>query len=96
MDPLVLGSHQYGNEVGDANKEKGQYMFSDQFGFIFLNIEAESEAKGGCPSEALCKGQTTQGQKGCSHGWERKSKSQPTRDRDIKCFNCLRKGHIAS
>jgi hypothetical protein len=25
-----------------------------------------------------------------------KSKSQPTRDRDIKCFKCLRKGHIAS
>jgi hypothetical protein len=25
-----------------------------------------------------------------------KSESQPTRDRDIKCFECLRKGHIAS
>jgi len=25
-----------------------------------------------------------------------KSKSQPTRDRDIKCFKCLWKGHIAS
>jgi len=25
-----------------------------------------------------------------------KSKSQPTHDRDIKCFNCLGKGHIAS
>jgi hypothetical protein len=22
----------------EANKEKGQYMFSDQFGFIFLNM----------------------------------------------------------
>jgi hypothetical protein len=31
----------YGNEGGEANKEKGQYMFSDQFGFIFLNMEAE-------------------------------------------------------
>jgi hypothetical protein len=25
-----------------------------------------------------------------------KSESQPTRDRDIKCFKCLGKGHIAS
>jgi hypothetical protein len=25
-----------------------------------------------------------------------RSESQPTRDRDIKCFKCLRKGHIAS
>ena len=30
----------YGNEGGEANKEKGQYMFSDQFGFIFLNMGA--------------------------------------------------------
>jgi len=31
----------YDNEGEEANKEKGQYMFSDQFGFIFLNMEAE-------------------------------------------------------
>jgi hypothetical protein len=28
--------------------------------------------------------------------WKSKSESQPTRDRDIKCFKCLGKGHIAS
>jgi len=42
-----------------ANKEKGQYTFSDQFGFIFLNMEAEFEKRGGCPTKALCKCRTT-------------------------------------
>ena len=28
--------------------------------------------------------------------WKGKSESQPTRDRDIKCFKCLGKGHITS
>jgi len=28
--------------------------------------------------------------------WKGKSESQPTRDRGIKCFKCLGKGHIAS
>jgi hypothetical protein len=37
----------------------GQYTFSDQFGFIFLNMEAESEERGGCPTKALCKSRTT-------------------------------------
>jgi hypothetical protein len=46
----------YGNEGGEANKEKGQYMFSDQLGFIFLNMKAESEERRGCPTKALCKG----------------------------------------
>ena len=40
-------------------KRRGQYTFSDQFGFIFLNMEAESEERGGCPTKALCKGRTT-------------------------------------
>jgi hypothetical protein len=34
-------------------------MFSDQLGFIFLNMEAESKERGGCPTKALYKGQTT-------------------------------------
>jgi hypothetical protein len=55
-----IGRHgPYGNEGEEANKEKGQYTFSNQFGFIFLSIEAESEERGGCPTKALCKGQTT-------------------------------------
>jgi hypothetical protein len=37
----------------------GQYTFSDQFGFNFLNMEAESEERGGCPTKALCKSRTT-------------------------------------
>jgi hypothetical protein len=42
-----IGGHgPYGSESGEANKEKGQYMFSDQFGVIFLNIEAEFEERG--------------------------------------------------
>jgi hypothetical protein len=41
-----IGHSPYGNEGGEANKEKQQYIFSDQFGFIFLNIEAESEKRG--------------------------------------------------
>jgi hypothetical protein len=49
----------YGNEGGEANKEKGQYTFSDQFIFIFLIMEAESEKRGGCPIKALWKGRTT-------------------------------------
>jgi len=43
----------------DANKEKGQYMFSDQFGFIFLNMEAKFEERGGCPTKAVCEVRTT-------------------------------------
>jgi hypothetical protein len=31
-------------------------MFSNQFGFIFLNMEAEFEERGGCLTKALCKG----------------------------------------
>jgi hypothetical protein len=55
-----IGGHgPYGKEGREANKEKGQYMFSDQFGFIFLNMEAEFEERGGCPTKALCKGRTT-------------------------------------
>jgi len=46
-------------EGGEANKEKGQYTFSDQFDFIFLNMEAESKERGGCATKALCKGRTT-------------------------------------
>jgi hypothetical protein len=47
-------------------KRRGQYTFSDQFGFIFLNMEAEAEERGGCPTKALCKSQ-----KGFSYEWER-------------------------
>ena len=55
-----IGGHgPYGNEGGEANKEKGQYTFSDEFGFIFLNMEAESEERGDCPTKALCKNRTT-------------------------------------
>jgi hypothetical protein len=46
----------YGNEGGETNKKKGKCAFSDQFVFIFLNIEAEFEERGGCPTKALCKG----------------------------------------
>jgi len=42
----IRGHGLYGNEGGEANKKKGQYMFWDQFGFIFLNMEAEFEEKG--------------------------------------------------
>jgi hypothetical protein len=53
----IAGHGPYGNEGGEANKEKGQqYQFSDQFGSIFFNIEAQSEERGGCPTKALCKG----------------------------------------
>jgi hypothetical protein len=49
-----IGGHgPYGNEGGEANKEKGLYMFSDQFGFIILNMKAEFEERGGCPTKAL-------------------------------------------
>jgi len=55
----IKGHGTDGNEGGEANKEMGQYTFSDQFDFIFFNMEAESEMKGGCPTKALCKGRTT-------------------------------------
>jgi hypothetical protein len=46
-----IGGHgPYGDEGGEANKKKRQYTFSDQFGFIFLNMEAEFEERGGCPT----------------------------------------------
>jgi hypothetical protein len=32
----IRGHGSYGNEGGEENKEKGQYTFSDQFGFIIL------------------------------------------------------------
>jgi hypothetical protein len=56
-----IGGHDpYSNEGGEANKEKGQYMFLDQFSFIFFNMEAESEERGGFPTKALLyKGRTT-------------------------------------
>ena len=38
---------------GEANKEKGQYTFWDQFGFIFLNMEAKSEERGGLFTKSL-------------------------------------------
>jgi hypothetical protein len=42
----------HGNEGREAKRKKkeGQHMFSQQFGFIFLNMETESEERGGCPS----------------------------------------------
>jgi hypothetical protein len=55
----IRGQGPYVNEGGETNKEKGQYLFLDQFGFIFLNMEAESEERRGCPTKALCKGRTT-------------------------------------
>ncbi|KAL3574710.1 hypothetical protein D5086_022811 [Populus alba] len=81
----IGGYGPYGNEGGEANKEKGQYTFSDQFDFIFLNMEAKFEEREGFPTK---KDTHTDG-KG-------KSEYQPTRDRDIKCLKCLGKGHIAS
>jgi hypothetical protein len=56
---FIRGHGPYGNEGGEANKEKGQYAFSNQFIFIFLNMEAEFEERGGYPTKALCKGRTT-------------------------------------
>jgi hypothetical protein len=51
----------YGDEGGKANKEKGQHMFSNQFGFIFISIDTESKERVGCPTKALYayKGRTT-------------------------------------
>jgi hypothetical protein len=51
-----IGGHgPYDNIGREANKEKGQDTFSDQFDFIYLNMEAESKERGGCPTKALCK-----------------------------------------
>jgi hypothetical protein len=47
-----IGRH---GKVERQIKRKGQYTFSDQFGFIF-NMEAKFEERGGCPTKALCKG----------------------------------------
>jgi hypothetical protein len=48
-----IGGHgPYANDGGEVNKKKGQYTFSDQFGFFFLNMEAGSEERGDCPPKA--------------------------------------------
>jgi hypothetical protein len=92
-----IGGHgPYGNEGGEANKDKGQYTFSDQFVFIFLNMEAEFEERGGCPTKPYAKAEPPRTKKDTHTDGKGKSKSQPTRDRYIKCFKCLGKGHIAS
>jgi hypothetical protein len=79
-----IGGHgPYGNEGGEANEEKGQYTFSDQFGLIFLNMKAKFEERGGVQPKPYAKAEPPKAKK-------------DTHDRDIKCFKCLEKGHIAS
>jgi hypothetical protein len=84
-----IGGHSlYGNEGGEANKEKRQYTFSDQFGFIFLNIEVESEKRWGVVQpKPYAKAKPPNAKKDAHTDWKGKSESQPTLDRDIKCFN---------
>jgi hypothetical protein len=49
-----IGGHgPYDNEGGETNKKKRQYTFSNQFDFIFLNMEAESEERGGLSNQSL-------------------------------------------
>jgi hypothetical protein len=92
-----IGGHgSYGNEGGEANKEKGKYAFSDQFDFIFLNMEAECETRGAVQPKPYAKAEPPNAKKDAHTDWKGKSKSQPTRDRAIKCFKCLGKGHTAS
>jgi hypothetical protein len=49
----IEGHGPYDNGGGDINKEKGKYMFSYQFNFIFLNMEAEYEERGGLSNQSL-------------------------------------------
>ena len=72
------------------------FWFSDQLGFIFLNMEAESEERGGVQPKAYGKAESPKAKKDAHTDGKGKSESQLTRDRDIKCFKCLGKGHIAS
>jgi hypothetical protein len=92
-----IGGHgPYGNEGGDANKEKGQYTFSNQFDFIFLNMEAKLNREEAVQPKPYAKAKPPKAKKDDHTDGKGKSESQPTRDRDIKCFKCLGKGHIVS
>ena len=83
----IGGYDPYGNEGGEANKKKGQYTFSDQLGFILLNIEVKSEEKRGVVQpKPYAKAEPPKAKKDTHTNGKGKSESQPTRDRDIKFF----------
>jgi hypothetical protein len=90
-DPEALcgiGGHgPYSNKGGEADKEKGQYMFSDQFGFIFLNMEAEFEERRVVQPKPYAKAEPPNSKKDAHTDGKGKFESQPTHDRDIKCLS---------
>jgi hypothetical protein len=59
-------------------------------------MDAKFEERRGCPTESYAKAEPLNAKRDAHMDWKGKSESQPTRDRDIKCFKCLGKGHIAS
>jgi len=71
-------------------------MFSDQFGFTSLTWRLNLKREGVVQSKPYAKAEPPNAKKDTHTDGKGKSESQPNRDRDIKCFKCLGKGHIAS
>ena len=59
-------------------------------------MEAESEERRVVQPKPYAKAEPPKAKKDTHTDGKGKSESQPTHDRDIKCFKCLGKGHIAS
>jgi hypothetical protein len=81
----------------ESQIKRRQHTCSDQFDFIFLNMEVEFEEGTVQPKPYMhVKAEPPKPKKDAHMAGKGKSESQPTHDKEIKCFKCLGNKHIAS
>jgi hypothetical protein len=87
----------YGNECGETNNENENQMFLDQFGFIFISMEAKLEGRKAAQTKpfVLTNAEPPKAKDETFTGFKGKFDSKPKCTQDVKCFSCQGRGQCA-
>jgi hypothetical protein len=91
-----IGGHGLITKVERQIKRRGSTRFQTNSASFSSTWRPNLKREGAVQPKPFAKAEPPKAKKDTHTNGKGKYESQPTRERDIKCFKCLRKGHIAS